>query len=203
MKKYLRFFGGFIETQEKWLNKMANTGYRLVKTRKLLYVFETCQPGAYQYAIDFIAHYDAKTAKEYRTFLEDVGYKVFPKNIQLNYSIGKIKWRLYGGGFGTLATKNSTYSKELLIVEKESDNKKFQLHSTYADKLAYYQPLRNAWLMPTTLFLISSIYDFLSTHHLTKDVIIFGLLSIICALPTLLYQRKIMHYKASSTLSEQ
>ncbi len=31
MKKY-RFFGSFLDTQEKWLNKMSAQGYRLVRT---------------------------------------------------------------------------------------------------------------------------------------------------------------------------
>ena len=50
MKKY-RYFGGFLISQEKWLNKMAQKGYRLVKVGKLLYEFESCTPGQYQYAV--------------------------------------------------------------------------------------------------------------------------------------------------------
>ena len=39
-KKCYRFFGGLLNTQEKWLNKMSEKGYRLVRTGKLLYEFE-------------------------------------------------------------------------------------------------------------------------------------------------------------------
>ncbi len=39
MKKY-RFFGSLLDTQEKWLNKMASYGFRLVRVNKLLYEFE-------------------------------------------------------------------------------------------------------------------------------------------------------------------
>ena len=31
-KKCYRFFGGLLNTQEKWLNKMSEKGYRLVRT---------------------------------------------------------------------------------------------------------------------------------------------------------------------------
>ena len=43
-KKCYRFFGGLLNTQEKWLNKMSEKGYRLVRTGKLLYEFEKCKP---------------------------------------------------------------------------------------------------------------------------------------------------------------
>ncbi len=42
-KKCYRFFGGLLNTQEKWLNKMSEKGYRLVRTGKLLYEFEKCE----------------------------------------------------------------------------------------------------------------------------------------------------------------
>ena len=32
-KKCYRFFGGLLNTQEKWLNKMSEKGYRLVRTQ--------------------------------------------------------------------------------------------------------------------------------------------------------------------------
>jgi len=47
---------GWIAAQEKWLNQMSAQGYRLIRTEKLLYQFEPCVPGQYQYRIDFIAH---------------------------------------------------------------------------------------------------------------------------------------------------
>ena len=43
-KKCYRFFGGLLNTQEKWLNKMSEKGYRLVRTGKLLYEFENAIP---------------------------------------------------------------------------------------------------------------------------------------------------------------
>ena len=40
MKKY-RYFGGFLTSQEKWLNKMAQKGYQLVRVGKLKKNLET------------------------------------------------------------------------------------------------------------------------------------------------------------------
>ena len=48
-KKYYRFFGSFLIAQERWLNKMADKGYRLIRTEKLLYEFEECPPARTRY----------------------------------------------------------------------------------------------------------------------------------------------------------
>lgn len=77
MKKHYRFFGGFLDTQENWLNQMAQKGYRLIKAGKITYDFEECLPSEYQYAIEFVAQESYKSVKEYRSFLEELGYKVF------------------------------------------------------------------------------------------------------------------------------
>ena len=53
-KKCYRFFGGLLNTQEKWLNKMSEKGYRLVRTGKLLYEFEKCKPDEVTYCVEFI-----------------------------------------------------------------------------------------------------------------------------------------------------
>ena len=53
-KKCYRFFGGLLNTQEKWLNKMSEKGYRLVRTGKLLYEFEKCKPDEVTYFVEFI-----------------------------------------------------------------------------------------------------------------------------------------------------
>ena len=92
-KKYYRFLGGLLNTQMKWLNNMSKKGYRLIRTEKILYEFEPCRPNQVKYCIDFIGHKSKEEADNYYMFLEDMGYKVFYKNINLTYSIGKIRWR--------------------------------------------------------------------------------------------------------------
>ena len=88
-KKCYRYFGGLLNTQAKWLNKMAEKGYRLVRTGKLLYEFEKCKPDEVTYCVEFIGEKSKENATDYAVFLEDMGYKVFFKNINLNYSVGK------------------------------------------------------------------------------------------------------------------
>ncbi len=152
-KKCCRFYGGLIVSQEKWLNKMAAEGYRLLRTGKLIYEFEKCAPGQYQYRIEFIGQKSKEAASEYAHFLEGCGYRIFFKNINLNYSFGKAVARPWAEKGGRVATTATTLNRELLIVEKENDGRVFELHTTYEDKAAYYKQLRRPWLY---LFLVST-----------------------------------------------
>ena len=85
-KKCYRFFGGLLNAQAKWLNKMSEKGYRLVRTGRVLYEFEECSPAEVTYCVEFIGEKSKENATDYADFLEDMGYKVFFKNINLNYS---------------------------------------------------------------------------------------------------------------------
>ena len=202
MKKYCRFFGCFLDTQENWLNKMAQKGYRLIRTGKMTYDFEKCKPGEYQYAIEFVAQQSFKSEKEYRTFLEALGYKVFYKNINLNFSIGKIKWRPYGRGMGQISTNPGSYNKELFIVEKKNDGKPFNLHTMNCDKANYYKPLRNAWLTIAAISLAFAVWFYIDTNSISKEVITLIILSLLCSIPMLKYQKRISYFSVQSNTEE-
>lgn len=155
--KYHRFFGGLLTTQANWLNQMAGKGYRLVRTGKLLYEFEPCTPGQYQYQVEYIAQKPKQSAQDYAAFLEDCGYRVWFKNLNLDYSIGKVALRPWAEKGARISTTATTLNRELLIVEKESDGKPFQLHTTWEDRMAYCKALRRPWLFLLLLFGILGI----------------------------------------------
>lgn len=127
--RVFRYFGGFLEAQEKWLNKMAEKGYRLVRTTSLMYEFDLCAPSQYEYQIEFMAGKDQSHVQDYRRFLEEMGYRTFTKNINLNFSIGKARWRPWAKGAAQIATNPGNYNQELLIVERERDGKLTSLHT--------------------------------------------------------------------------
>ena len=64
-KKCYRFFGGLLNTQEKWLNKMSEKGYRLVRTGKLLYEFEKCKTDEVTYCVEFIGEKSKESSIDY------------------------------------------------------------------------------------------------------------------------------------------
>lgn len=202
MKKYYRFYGGFLDTQENWLNQMAQKGYRLIKTGKISFVFEECQPGEYQYAVEFVAQESYKSEKEYRRFLEELGYKIFYKNANLNLSVGKVKWRPYGRGMGQISTNPGSYNKELFIIEKKNDGKPFELHTTNLDKANYYKPLRNAWLTISIIFFALAVWQYIDTGLISKEVIVFGILGLLCSITILRYQKRISYFLTNSNIEE-
>lgn len=119
-KKCYRFFGGLLNAQAKWLNKMSEKGYRLVRTGRVLYEFEECSPDEVTYCVEFIGEKSKENATDYANFLEDMGYKVFFKNINLNYSVGKVRLRPWAEMGGRIATNATTFNRELLIVENQT-----------------------------------------------------------------------------------
>lgn len=172
-----RYFAGFLQSQANWLNKMADQGFRLIRTGKLSYEFEPCAPGAYRYQVEFIGDKSMEGAADYAAFLEDCGYRVFYKNINLNWSVGKVVVRPWAEPGGRLATSETTFNRELLIVEKKNDGTSFSLHTTYEDTRNYYRRLRRPWLY---LLLVSAVLGILM-----RSVVwgVFGIIALAGILP--------------------
>ena len=185
-KKYYRFFGGLLTAQEHWLNKMSEKGYRLIRAEKMLYEFEECKPDQVKYCVEFIGQKSKANASDYHEFLEGMGYKVFYKNINLNYSVGKVRLRPWAEKGGRIATNATTFNRELLIVEKDNDGKPFELHTSYEDKENYYRNLRNPWLLILLMFAIFAV---------AKCSVVFGVLALVSLIPVLVYQTQVMQNK--------
>ena len=198
-KKCYRYFSGFLTSQEKWLNKMAQKGFRLVKAGKLLYAFESCSPAQYQYAVEIVADKSKKDSQRYKEFLEGCGYKVFYKNINLNYSLGKVRFRPWAEGSGKIATNATTFNKELLIVEKENDGKPFQLHTTVSDKIGYMKKWRNIWL---TYFAMFALMALLFAFKIPLVSIILGSIGVLTLIPVIAYQVQVGKLKKNLETEE-
>lgn len=87
----------------------------------------------------------------------------------------------------------TTYNKELLIVEKEKDGRPFELHTSFEDKIQYYQTLRKTYVGLFVLFILIGV--------LTK-VFIFALFGLIPLIPMLIYHYQIRMLKKESMLKE-
>lgn len=192
-KKFYRFFGGLLTAQENWLNRMSEKGYRLIRTGKLLYEFEECKPGQFQYCMEFIGQKSKENAHNYYDFLEEMGYSVFYKNINLNYSVGKVRWRPWAEKGGRIATNATTFNRELLIVEKENDGKPFELHTSYEDKESYYSNLRNPWLLLLFMFAVFTVVN---------QSVILGILALISLISVIVYQSQIMKNRREAKTKE-
>ena len=175
------------------MNKMSGKGYRLVRTGKLLYEFAECEPDQVKYCVEFIGQKSKDNAQDYYNFLEDMGYKVFYKNINLNYSVGKIRWRPWAEKGGCIATNSTTFNQELLIVEKENYGKPFQLHTSYGDREKYYSDLRNPWLIILLMFTVFAV---------ANCSMIMGTLALLSLFPAMIYQIQVMKCKHGAKTKE-
>ncbi len=194
----IRYFAGFMQSQEKWLNSMANKGYRLVKTGKLKYTFDECEPGKYRYAVEYVGDRSLEDEEAYKAFLEEMGYKVFYKNINLDFSTFKLVYRPWADKGGRFSTPGSTLFKELLIVEKENDGTEFQLHTEKEDLTNYYKRLSYPWYFAVFLTLVLMIVYW----PMVLPVVIFGVLTILFALPIIIMEYKIRKIKKEKELEE-
>lgn len=192
-KKLYRYFGGLLQLQQNWLNKMAKKGYRLTAVDKLLYEFEECAPNSVEYRMEFIGSNSQEKANDYFDFLKEMGYKVFFKNINLNYSVGKVRYRPWAEKGGRIAANRTTFNKELLIVEKETDGKPFELHTSFEDKILYYERLCKPYVTFIVLFLFLGIFG--------RSVLL-GLCALLSLLPVILYQRQIGKLKKAAQIEE-
>lgn len=194
MKKCYRFFGGFITSQEKWLNKMAAQGYRLVRAGKMTYEFEECTPDSKEYRIEFVGEKSKVHAEEYRSFLEEMGYKVFFKNINLSFAIGKVVVRPWAESGGRAATNSTTFNRELLIIEKDKNGEPFELHTTLEDIVSYYRTLRIPWIYSCIVFgMMTGI----------MNSWVFAVFAIASLIPCAVYYRMIKKAEREAVIKEE
>ena len=192
-RKYYRFYGGLISFQENWLNKMAENGYRLIRAERLLYEFEECRPGQYQYRVEFVGHKSRENADDYARFLEDCGCRTFFKNINLNWNVGKVEARPWAEPGGRIASNSTTFNRELLIVEKENDGKPFELHTTYEDKQNYYKSMRRPWIF---LFIVLAVLTAVTRQP------IWGVFAILSLIELIVFQVKLGKLKKQADIKE-
>ena len=172
---------------------MAKNGYRLIHTGKLLYEFEECKPGQYQYCVEFVGQKAKESADDYACFLEDCGYRVFFKNINLNWSVGKVVVRPWAEQGGRISTNSTTFNRELLIVEKKNDGKPFELHTTYEDKQVYYKSMRRPWIF---LFIMFAVLTVVVRQP------VWGVFAVISLVELIVFQIKLGEFKKQADIKE-
>ena len=172
---------------------MAEKGYRLIRAERLLYEFEECRPGQYQYCVEFVGQKSRESADDYARFLEDCGYRTFFKNINLNWSIGKVVARPWAEPGGRIAANSTTFNRELLIVEKENDGKPFELHTTYEDKQLYYKSMRRPWIF---LLIVSAVLTVVMRQ------LVWGAFAAISFIALIVFQVELGKFKKQAAIKE-
>lgn len=207
-KRIFRYFFDFIDGQEKWLNNMAQRGFRLKTCGKASYLFEECEPNEYEYIVEFVGEQSNSKARDYQKYLEGMGFRTFTKNINLNFSFGKVRWRPYAKGMGQIATSPGGYNKELLIVERKRNGKPFDLHTNVKDKLNAYKTIKRSYIYAVLLLICFFAITFIPSVSLQSAFLIWGLRSVIgmigflYLIPTIRYSLLVKEIKEESQLFE-
>lgn len=195
MKKSVRkFFWLFVTSQEQWLNKMSDEGWRLTGTMTAHYEFEECEKGKYRYRVAYIANRSKESTEEYVNALEACGYRVFFKNANLNYSVGKIEYRPWAEEGGRVATEKTTLHRELLIIEKENDGKPFELCASFEQRYGSYSRLR---LWGAIGFIIAAVLGIIGKS------IVWGVIAVLPLIWALLFHLEIGKLKKSEKEAEK
>jgi hypothetical protein len=206
--RIIKYFFDFIDGQEQWLNNMSQNGYRLVKCGKLIYDFEKCTPNKYEYAVELVGQMSERKRKEYQDLFEELEYKVFTKNLNINFSFGKIKFRPWGNGWGKITTSPGSYNKELLIIETLASDSKFEIHTDIEDKLIAYQNVINSLLYAVIMMIVLIAVSFISNEQVMEEVLwgiraILILFTVMWAVPLVKLISKKLSLKEESKISER
>ncbi len=146
-----RYFGPMLRAQAKWLNKMSAQGWRLAGTGKLDYTFVPCEPGKYQYAVAFVGNLSRAHGEEYARRLAEHGYRTWFKNVNLQWSRGKLRWNPAGEPGARLVSEYTTLDRELLIVERRAEPGEFRL-CTVEEELEALRGMRRRCLCVSLAF---------------------------------------------------
>ncbi len=183
IRKYKIFFS-VLEEQESWLNRMAEQGYRLVKTSFLTYTFEACKPSEYIYRVEVIYDKTRKQQKDYQIFLKNLGIRTITKN----YGTGQLAFgKAKLSAFGKIRTSPGAVNKELLILEKKNNGEPFEVYTVKEDKIRYYGKLLYSFLIFAGFLLLMAIFGrarlgFIENALIVKliEIIARGFAVIIC-----------------------
>lgn len=129
----IKIFLNPIEGREKFLNRIASEGYRLVRSGSIVHEFEKTN-SKYKYAVQYIGYMNNKERKNYTEFLNDMNLKVSTAPLNIGkLSFGNVKLRPYNSPKSMIATSPGMINKEILIIETQG-NKEVPIFSDMESK---------------------------------------------------------------------
>ena len=156
--------------------------------------------------MDFVADKSYAKSKDYKAFLESMGYRTFYKNVNVGIFL-TAKWRPWGEGLGQIATAPGSYQKELIIVEKKKDGKPFELHTDLTDLLTLYRKIRTAYFWYAggmfALSLMLWIYTvWMKSVYMALGAMLCGALGLLWLIPGLKTSKKVRKLKEEAKTHE-
>ena len=193
MVKY-RYFGPMLKAQAKWLNEMSLRGWRLADTGKMDYSFIPCEPGEYQYAVDFVGNLSRAHGDDYAAFLSCFGYRTWFKNVNLLWTRGKARWNPAGVPGARISSDRTNLDRELLIVERRAEPGEFRLYTSAEDEIEVLRDMRRRSLYPVLIFATLGVLALALGLTLVQSLACWVFVAIY-AVPCAAYTLRIAHLK--------
>ncbi|NLJ75175.1 MAG: DUF2812 domain-containing protein [Firmicutes bacterium] len=179
MRKF-RLFINPVEGRKKWLNEQASKGLRLKHAGRFLYTFEpSAEP--YEYDVQYIGYMANWDRKEYESFLQQLDFNYWTVSINVGkFAFGSVRLRPYARGVGKVATSPGMIGQELMILEKRSDGKPFDVFSDEESVLESLQERQKPYLYTSALLAVFLWYIVFVLQDPTWILILPGLLLLYC-----------------------
>jgi hypothetical protein len=156
--------------------------------------------------VEFAADKSYSESKDYKAFLESLGYRTFYKNVDVGLYLGKIKWRPWAKGLGQITTAPGSLQKELIIVEKKKDGGPFDLHTDLSDALPLYRTIRGAYRWTAgNLFAAAAlclIFAVTTSVYTIIGTVVCGTLGFLWLRPALKFSAKIRGLEETAKTNE-
>lgn len=176
-KAVFKYFFDAIDGQQKWLNEMADQGYRLTRVSNFTFHFEVCEPQQYQYHVELVTERSYPALIRRQELWMEQGLRSFSKNISLNLSAGKAKKSSWSKAASGSVGDPANY--ELLILESKKEDFGGASITEDGDILRKYRDIRAVYIFLLLLAAGYLTYRYSAASALdTANLIINGLLAV-------------------------
>ena len=186
-----------LRAQAKWLNKMVSLGWRLADTGKLDYTFVPCEPGEYQYAVDFVGNLSRAHGDDYAAFLSGFGYRTWFKNVNLQWSRGKVRWNPAGEPGARISSDRTNLDREILIVERRAEPDEFRLYMV-EEEIDVLRDMRRRSLYPAVIFAALGALALALRICTPVQSLVFWVFAAVFAIPCAAYTFRIARMRRSA-----
>lgn len=162
-----------IKGREKYLNNMAEKGYRLVKSGAFFHQFIESEDKKYKYNVEYIGHLSNQERKNYIEFLDELGINSYSAPINMGkIAIGNVRFRPYADKGAMVATSMGMINREILISEKIDDGKVFETFSDDDDKIVSLKNMRKPYIYLLIFALVMAIWSTMGLGHLYEVTLV-------------------------------
>lgn len=121
MATQMKLFLNPLAGRERYLNRMAEKGFRLLHSGSILHRFEKTQEPLH-YSVQYIGHMNSRERLDYVNFLQGLNMTLHYAPLNLGkFAFGNLRWRPYNKPSSSLASTSGMMNKEILIIESTGE----------------------------------------------------------------------------------